>query len=460
MSIQTLLDQFAARLAVVEAAIGTNGNTNAAASTNNAAAAAPTSRAVSAFDGTIGAQLAVFSAACDALGGDYVKLCGPVKDGFNALRGLIDIASKSKKPAQGDMPALLAGIQKAVKDVGNPRLCGRDAVNHQKALGEGLQGLSWVMITPAPVPFLEAYRDGFEFWANKIRVQYKSTDRKHVEFADSFKELMVVMMAYVKEHHTTGLTWNAKGGDATAATPAPTPAPAPAPAPAATPAPAGDMFAELKKKGDGLSAAGGLKTVTKDMQTWRADYKATNDIPVAKKKAAPVAVKAAAPVVKKAPVKSFARHKHTIEYYSKDEKMVEVEANSVKDQVYVYKCTDCAVIITGKCKSIVLDSCKKVQVVMESAISSLELVNCARMKVQVKGSVPSLAIDKTDGVLVYLSKDSLGVEILASKSSEMNVAIPKDGCDDDFTEICIPEQYIHRIKDGAITADVSDLYSH
>lgn len=38
--------------------------------------------------------------------------------------------------------------------------------------------------------------------------------------------------------------------------------------------------------------------------------------------------------------------------------------------------------------------------------------------------LPTLSIDKTDGCQVYLSKDSLNVDIISAKSSEMNILIP------------------------------------
>lgn len=58
---------------------------------------------------------------------------------------------------------------------------------------------------------------------------------------------------------------------------------------------------------------------------------------------------------------------------------------------------------------------------------------------QVLGKVPTISIDKTDGCQIYLSNESLDVEIISSKSSEMNVLIPKG--DGDYTEIPIPEQF-------------------
>ena len=41
------------------------------------------------------------------------------------------------------------------------------------------------------------------------------------------------------------------------------------------------------------------------------------------------------------------------------------------------------------------------------------------------GKVPTISIDKTDGCQMYLSPESLNVEIITSKSSEMNVLVPK-----------------------------------
>jgi len=38
--------------------------------------------------------------------------------------------------------------------------------------------------------------------------------------------------------------------------------------------------------------------------------------------------------------------------------------------------------------------------------------------------VPTISIDKTDGCMVYLSKDSLATQLVTAKSSEMNILIP------------------------------------
>lgn len=51
------------------------------------------------------------------------------------------------------------------------------------------------------------------------------------------------------------------------------------------------------------------------------------------------------------------------------------------------------------------------------------------LRSQVLGKVPTISIDKTDGCQMYLSTDSMDVEIISSKSSEMNVMVPKPNGD-------------------------------
>ena len=52
---------------------------------------------------------------------------------------------------------------------------------------------------------------------------------------------------------------------------------------------------------------------------------------------------------------------------------------------------------------------------------------------QVNEKVPTISIDKTDGLQMYLSKDSLDVVLVTSKSSEMNVLVPKG--DGDYVSV-------------------------
>jgi adenylyl cyclase-associated protein len=278
----------------------------------------------------------------------------------------------------------------------------------------------------------------------------------------------VNLMAYVKEHHTTGCTWNPKGGDIAANSPPPAPSAAAA-KPKAAPAKAkggaaGGLMGELggRTTADGLSAATGLKKVGSDQQTWKAEYKGDKPVPKAKPKFAPK--QAAAPTKPASHTFDDRGNKWVIEFQTKDSNpngVCTVEITDSKQQVYIYGCVGATIDIKGKTKGIAIDGCTKTNVLFDTAISSCELVNCKQMKIQTRGTCPSVAIDKTDGCVVYLSKEACdGTTFVTSKSSEMNVSWPD--ASGDMLETPIPEQFQHKLdtKKKYVSSGVSDLYSH
>jgi adenylyl cyclase-associated protein len=136
--------------------------------------------------------------------------------------------------------------------------------------------------------------------------------------------------------------------------------------------------------------------------------------------------------------------------------LITVDISDPKQQVYLYNCDDIAVKIIGKFKSLVLDNCERCAVVYETLISSAEVVNCKKIQLQVDGICPVFTIDKTINILVWLSKETAEVsKFTTSLSTEMNVSFP-DG--DDQKEMPIPEQFVHTIKNGSLSSEVSDLY--
>lgn len=328
-----------------------------------------------------------------------------------------------------------------------------------------------VCIKPAPRDFIESSIGGSDYYANNIRKEFKTTNPDQIAFCNTFKTLLIELMAYVKEHHTTGVTWNSKGVDVkdfdakavgSAAAPAAAAAKPAAAAPvaaksAATEAAAvkADLFAALNKDS---AITSGLKKVTKDMQTWREEYKG-DAAPVPVAKAAPKAPAAAAAVVMKhPPVCVFSNNKWQVEYQTAEQGVVDIAIQDKKETVYILGCVGATIAITGKCKSIVVDGCKRTRVTFQSAMASCEVVNCQRVNIVCEESVAAVAIDKTDGIVVTLPRTSLNTEVVASKSSEMNLSWPDEN--GDMVEKPIPEQYVHRIKGLSVTADVSDLYTH
>lgn len=269
-------------------------------------------------------------------------------------------------------------------------------------------------------------------------------------------------MAYVKEYHTTGVKWNPQGIDTkdynpgeAAAAPAPTAA-APAATASASSTGAVNIFADLNKEG---AVTSGLKKVTKDMQTWRAEYKG-GDAPVPAAPAPKAAAKpAAAPATKGPPKLVYLEgpSKWEVENQTSAQGLVQIDLRGIKDKVYIFGCVDATIVIKGKCNTITVDSCKKTKVYFDNVMASVEVVNSQRMQVHCLEAVSSVAIDKTDGIQVFLPTSSLSTKIVTSKSSEMNLCWPD--ANGDIIEKPIPEQYVHFIKDGAVTAEVSDLYT-
>jgi len=120
--------------------------------------------------------------------------------------------------------------------------------------------------------------------------------------------------------------------------------------------------------------------------------------------------------------------------------------------VYIFGCVNTTVQVKGKVTAITIDGCKRTGVVFENAISGVEVVNSTGLEIQVLGKVPSVAIDKSSGIQLFLSKHALEAEIVTSKSSEMNILLPGDG-DADLVELPIPEQYKTVVKGNKLVTE-------
>jgi len=104
-----------------------------------------------------------------------------------------------------------------------------------------------------------------------------------------------------------------------------------------------------------------------------------------------------------------------------------------------------------------MNGCKKMALVFDEVISSVDFVNCQSVQAQVFGRVPTISIDKTDGCLIYLNRDSLDVRIIAAKSSEMNILVPDEEVEGDFKEFAIPEQFRTQWDGTRLQTETSDL---
>ncbi|KAI9021989.1 adenylate cyclase associated N terminal-domain-containing protein [Hyaloraphidium curvatum] len=480
----TRLEAVAAKLEALAAS-----GASPAAPAPAAAAAAPaaaSSAASKAWDDVSTGALAEFAGLSEKLGGLVQEQAAAVKNAFAAVGSLVVTASQSKKPAATALPEFLKPLGEAIgkivelKDKNRPS----PQFNHLSAVAEGIPALGWVQIEPAPAPFVEEMKASAEFYTNRVIKDNKEKDPVSVDWAKSWIKLLSEVQSYVKQHHTTGLAWNPKGGDAKpgAAAPAPEPAAAPAAAAAPPPPPAGGpppppppppadyldkyggppapaaeggaqaLFSELNK---GAAVTAGLKHVDKSQMTHKNPaLRAGGTVPDLEKekakKAPAAAPAAAASAPAKPPRKELDGNKWSVENFVGDKEIV-VEGVEAKQIVYIYNLQDCTVQVKGKVNAVAIDNCRKTGILLESVVSSVEVVNSKSLQVQVTGKAPTVSVDKTDGFHLFLSAEGLDTELLSSKSSEVNVSFPKG---EDWEEKAVPEQFITKIKDGKVVTEI------
>ena len=326
-----------------------------------------------------------------------------------------------------------------------------------------------MLVKPAPVDFMTSYIDGSDMWSNRIRKEFKGVDEDQIAFCVLFKSLTTELRAYVKEHHRTGLAWNSAGvplaeyaGDGAAAVGPTATQSVPTAAPTASSSTPdvvdkGGLFASINAGG---SVTAGLKKVTKDQQTWRAEFKegaSTPNPPPTAPQPKPVDKNSVATGPAKFELKA---DKWVVDCQTGAAGPLTVTISDIKQTVYIYKCDGASVTVVGKCKSIIVDSSRRVSLVFADLVAGLEIVNSRSSTVVCTNKLPSVAIDKCDGVHLTVSAAAIDVEVVASKSSEMNLAWPDPANPAELIERPIPEQYVHKIAGKSVTARVSDLYSH
>lgn len=153
-----------------------------------------------------------------------------------------------------------------------------------------------------------------------------------------------------------------------------------------------------------------------------------------------------------------AQNKWYVQYQSAVNGEVVVTIGDKKESVYILGCLNANIRIVGKCTGVIIDNCKKCKLNFDVVMAAVEVVNSQRIHVTCNEKVSSVAIDKTDGIIITLPQSSMDTEILSAKSSEMNVQWYDAA--GELIERPIPEQYVHKIVGTTITAQISDLYAH
>ena len=411
------------------------------------------------------------------------------------------MAGKCKKPAAdftASVVARFAEPRKMIDSQAGPKAA-LPYPDLAKGCVEGSGSFLWPVMPTAPADTIQNGIESSEFYHNKLRKWGKENSKPEFgAFANAYRDLLKAMEEWAKDNAKMGLTWNAKGIEGkdykpiggSAAPPAVAPVPAPAPTPAAAapvvaassapivetaaaPARGGPaagalagLFSQISSIDQSSGKTEGLRHVTKDMKS--SALKADGAAPVA---LAPKAAPAAAP---KAPVGGIKMGdpktalkdgmRWEVEFHTKESQkgeILKITDASLKQEIYIYGCRDVVIDVTTKVKGVRIDQCTNVTVLLSAALSGVEVVNSKRMKIQVREKLPSVAIDKTDGIVVGLTWAARDAVITSSKSSEMNVTFPvSEAADADWIEKPIPEQFVSKITDkNTVHTGVSELYS-
>jgi len=493
--VMQMLQQISDRLARVEAQVSSGGGGGGSGDDDDEG---PAPRVV-AFDAFLNEKVAPFVAACSGV--DVAAMGEIANAAFGALRTFIDMASKCYKPSEmSELQALAKPMIDQIRKAGGCKNDARrtDSEYHWNSFSDALSGsLQWTLTSGMPgMPpprkaIQEAAIDGAMFYVNKVRKAHKG-EATHDTWVKSLLQMLNALRDYTKDHHKAGLVWAFKaqgakacseyvGSSAAAAAPA-APAAAAAkanPVPAAAKVEDGAakaarnrtaLFAQLGKIDQSSGKTAGLRSVKKDANGKKfVEDDQSNKMTAAKKaRLAKMRGGAGSGGAKKAvktvrpPIKELRGKKWAIENQPKGS-VVQLgdDECSIKQTVYIYNCEGATIQINGKVNTVTVDKCKKTNVIFNNLMGGCELVNCKSVKVQANGTCPTVAVDKTDGVVIYAGEACYKtLTVVASKSSEMNISWPGATADDAWLEACIPEQYQHKLVDGKVTCDVSDLYGH
>lgn len=73
-------------------------------------------------------------------------------------------------------------------------------------------------------------------------------------------------------------------------------------------------------------------------------------------------------------------NKWEVEYLDAEAGTVTVTIAEMKETVYILGCVGANINVQGKCKTIIVDSCKKTQVHFDACFASCEVVNSQRVQ--------------------------------------------------------------------------------
>uniref|UniRef100_A0A8C5RYR4 Adenylyl cyclase-associated protein n=1 Tax=Laticauda laticaudata TaxID=8630 RepID=A0A8C5RYR4_LATLA len=359
---------------------------------------------VQAFDELLAGPVAAYMKISREIGSEVQKHSEMVHAGLMTKRTFLVTASQCQQPIASNFSIVLKPISDQIQVVQNFREKNRGSkfFNHLSTVSESIPALGWVAMAPKPGPYVKEMTDAAMFYSNRVLKEYKDVDKKHVDWVKAYLSIWTELQAYIKQYHTTGLTWSktgpqpmdaangsrapACGGpppppppggpqpmDAANGSRAPAcggPPPPPPPGPPPPPAPASPnsgsdsstsrsaLFAQINQ---GEAITSGLKHVSDEMKTHKNPSLKSQGGPVrtgpkpftVAKPACTVNISSKLPAKKEPPMLELEGKKWRVENQENATNLV-IRDTELKQVAYVYKCVNSTVHIQGKINSITL----------------------------------------------------------------------------------------------------------
>lgn len=98
----------------------------------------------------------------------------------------------------------------------------------------------------------------------------------------------------------------------------------------------------------------------------------------------------------------------------------------MKNGIFIENSNNCQIKIDEKFKSLNLNKCQNITLVVKSCVSGIEVMNCKNVTVIVREKTPSISVDKTERAKVILNEGHLETDIVSCKASELNICYESD----------------------------------
>jgi hypothetical protein len=162
------------------------------------------------FDALIAGPLAEYVATSRALGGGLGPQTDALVRAFREERKFLAVAAVTNKPAEPDFSAI-AKEMGCVGDAAAEYPPRGELASHATAVGESVAALGWVAVPSGATAFVADQAGAGQMYVDRVKMAAKKADDPdaHRAWATALEALFAGLKAYVQEHHTNCVAWNA-----------------------------------------------------------------------------------------------------------------------------------------------------------------------------------------------------------------------------------------------------------